>query len=323
MTILLIDSDEKALDKVREELISKKFTNTIFLYSSGSDAIKFVMHNDVDAVFTRSILKDMTGQELVEELHRFKDEIECYIFTRYNEISLDKILNLSTRNQVLDNKQESYFDESPKYEKKKEDEKTMNEQELRNLNRKELLEIMIEQAKELESCKEQYEKDLTFLKSEHKNDIEMIKRDYEKEIISLKEELQKSRKILQNREIKINEAGSIAVAALQLNGVFEAAQAASQQYIENVRILSERQASICAQRDARNKAELEQRLKETEEKCANMEYICRRKCEDMEAEAKRRSEAYWTEVRQRLQSFYDNHKELKKLLNFDIANMSE
>ena len=51
------------------------------------------------------------------------------------------------------------------------------------------------------------------------------------------------------------------MAALQVNGVFEAAQAASQQYIENIRSLNDRQASICAQRDADSRAEADRRLK--------------------------------------------------------------
>ena len=155
---------------------------------------------------------------------------------------------------------------------------------------------------------------------ENEKNLDMLKDKYEKEIASLKEELQEAKKAVQDRSIAIDEAGSIAMAALKLNGVFEAAQAASQQYIENIRCLSERQASICAKRDAENRAENERRIKETADKCANMEYASRRKCETMETEAREKSEAYWAEVSQRLQSFYDNHEELKKLLNFSIPN---
>ena len=129
-------------------------------------------------------------------------------------------------------------------------------------------------------------------------------------------ELEQAKKSLEKREIALNEAGSIAVAALQINGVFEAAQAASQQYIENIRSLSDRQAAICAQRDIENRVEVERKLKEAEEKCAAMEYASKRKCEAMEQEAKQKSEAYWTEVSRRLQSFYENHRELKRLLDF-------
>lgn len=42
---------------------------------------------------------------------------------------------------------------------------------------------------------------------------------------------------LQSRQMKLEQAGSIAEAALALNRVFEAAQAAADQYLENVRAM--------------------------------------------------------------------------------------
>lgn len=44
---------------------------------------------------------------------------------------------------------------------------------------------------------------------------------------------------LAERELALEQAGSIAEAALRLNKVFEAAQAAADQYLENVRRLTE------------------------------------------------------------------------------------
>ena len=172
--------------------------------------------------------------------------------------------------------------------------------------------MLIEQGKELEFLKSEYEKDLDFLKTEHS-----------KETDALKKELEETKKALQNRELAINEAGSIAVAALQLNGIFEAAQAASQQYIENIRSLNERQDAICKQRDIDSRAEVERRIKETEEKCESMEAACRKKCAAMEAEAKQKFDAYWAEVSKRLQSFYESHQELKRLLNFSASDAQQ
>ena len=106
-------------------------------------------------------------------------------------------------------------------------------------------------------------------------------------------------------EIILDEAGSIAVAALRLNGIFEMAQAASQQYIENIQKLNDRQALICTQRDEESQASAERLLRETQEKC-----------QEMEREAKEKSEAYWREVSQRLQLFYESHQELRELLDF-------
>ena len=51
----------------------------------------------------------------------------------------------------------------------------------------------------------------------------------------LEEELAEARERLADRGIQIKEAGSIAEAALRLSGVFEAAQAAADQYLENVK----------------------------------------------------------------------------------------
>lgn len=47
---------------------------------------------------------------------------------------------------------------------------------------------------------------------------------------------------LDDRRILLSNAGSIAEASLQLNQVFEAAQAAAQQYLDNVRLLCEESA---------------------------------------------------------------------------------
>lgn len=57
----------------------------------------------------------------------------------------------------------------------------------------------------------------------------------EKRVEKLEQELEEARAQLQQRKIQISESGSIAEAALKLNGIFEAAQAAADQYLENIR----------------------------------------------------------------------------------------
>ena len=51
----------------------------------------------------------------------------------------------------------------------------------------------------------------------------------------LKEQLAEMNKKLEDKEIAIKESGSIAEAALKLNGIFEAAQKAADQYLENLK----------------------------------------------------------------------------------------
>ena len=57
----------------------------------------------------------------------------------------------------------------------------------------------------------------------------------------LRAQLQEMNEKLADRAIRIERAGSIAEAALQLNGVFQAAEEAAAQYLENVRRLAEEQ----------------------------------------------------------------------------------
>ena len=395
MTILLVDSDKRALDREAQRLSRRQSGIVVVLHSSAADAEKFAMHHDVDIVYVREKLDEMSGQELVRRILRFWPTAECHVLGPEEDIpfagaSCREWDPFETEANEFDSPQEenamvgalvNRMEAKPlgrhySFAKtEREGDLPMTEHELRGLGRRQLLELMLEQGKEMESSKAAYEKDLDFLKAEHERDLEYLKAEHEKETSQLKkeleqakaamkeqansvneaeleaqksqfeqtveslkaqhqqdldalreehkeetahlrEELEQAKKSLEKREIALNEAGSIAVAALQINGVFEAAQAASQQYIENIRSLSDRQAAICAQRDVENRVEVERKLKEAEEKCAAMEYASKRKCEAMEQEAKQKSEAYWTEVSRRLQSFYENHRELKRLLDF-------
>ena len=395
MTILLVDSDKRALDREAQRLSRRQSGIVVVLHSSAADAEKFAMHHDVDIVYVREKLDEMSGQELIRRILRFRPTAECHVLGPEEDIpfagaSCREWDPFETEANEFDSPQEentmvgalvNRMEAKPlgrhySFAKtEREGDLPMTEHELRGLGRRQLLELMLEQGKEMESSKAAYEKDLDFLKAEHERDLEYLKAEHEKETSQLKkeleqakaamkeqansvneaeleaqksqyeqtveslkarhqqdlealkeehkeetahlrEELEQAKKSLEKREIALNEAGSIAVAALQINGVFEAAQAASQQYIENIRSLSDRQAAICAQRDMENRVEVERKLKEAEEKCAAMEYASKRKCEAMEQEAKQKSEAYWTEVSRRLQSFYENHRVLKRLLDF-------
>ncbi|MBQ1271458.1 MAG: DNA repair protein [Clostridia bacterium] len=82
----------------------------------------------------------------------------------------------------------------------------MTDKELRKLTRAELLEMLISQMKENERLQEQVE------------------------------ELAAQ---LEDRRIMLEEAGSIAEASLRLNGVFQAAEKAAQQYLDNIKRLSD------------------------------------------------------------------------------------
>lgn len=77
----------------------------------------------------------------------------------------------------------------------------MTDKRLKKLKRSELLEVMLTQSREIDA---------------------------------LKEENEKLSRQLESRKIELKEAGSIAQAALQLNHIFEQAQAAADMYLENI-----------------------------------------------------------------------------------------
>lgn len=188
----------------------------------------------------------------------------------------------------------------------------MTEKELKRLRRAELLEMLLEQTKEAEE---------------------------------LKKELSESKKQLKSREIKLEKAGSIAEAALQVNGVFEAAQEAAAQYLENIQTFMERQKAACARREEESEQKAGQMLEEAKKQkdqiqseCEQMEEQTRRQCEELAERTRQQCEeliqqtkqqceelkettnaqveARWKEIANRLDVFCEAHEELKELLSF-------
>ena len=130
----------------------------------------------------------------------------------------------------------------------------MTEKELHRLGRKDLLQLMVTQGREALTLQEELdsshvknaELDATLTRLKEKLDekdalIEKLKGRLDQKdarIRDLEDEMAEWKK---SRRIELEEAGSIAEASLRLNGVFEAAQKAADQYLENLRRLSEEQ----------------------------------------------------------------------------------
>lgn len=142
----------------------------------------------------------------------------------------------------------------------------MTDKELRRLSRSELLEMLIAQAKE--------------------ND-------------QLKIRLDQAEAQLRNRSLTIAKAGSLAEAALSLNGVFQAADAAAQQYLENIERISGQQDVIC--RNLKEQAEKE---------AAKIRQEAQAYSRKVHAEA----DAYWKQVTTRVTKLLEDQAALKELI---------
>ena len=158
----------------------------------------------------------------------------------------------------------------------------MTDKDLRKLNRVELLQMLLEQGRQ--------------------ND-------------ALRAQLDQANAQLASRQVTLDEAGSIAEAAMQLNQVFASAQRAADQYLENIRTLSGRQEAVCAKREAESRSKCEQMLAETQKKCQSLEEQTRSRCEAMTSEAERKSAAVWDEAKLRLDQLLAQQAGLRSLLN--------
>lgn len=152
----------------------------------------------------------------------------------------------------------------------------MTGKELRKLGRPQLLELLVAQSKEMES---------------------------------LKERLAEAEAQLANRSLAIDTAGSIAEASLALSGIFEAAEAAAEQYLENIKELSGRQEKVCMQKEAENREKASEIMRKAQrgadlllnsarEECRRLEEETRSQCRRLEEDTRRRCEYMLDSARQ-------------------------
>lgn len=148
----------------------------------------------------------------------------------------------------------------------------MTEKEFSKLRRRDLLELLLSQIQEDDRLERKVsammnritsqEKTLNRLKdklNEKDAQLEKLKGrldEKDREIGMLQETLESERS---SRRIELDEAGSIAEAALKLSGVFEAAQDAADRYMENIRLLQtaaeQKYRESCRSRGSQREAE--------------------------------------------------------------------
>lgn len=133
----------------------------------------------------------------------------------------------------------------------------MTDKELKRLKRVDLLELLIAQIRE--------------------ND-------------QLKKELADVQGQLEEQNLVLEEAGSIAEAALRINKVYQAAQAAVDQYINSINRLGAKKQQSWTQMEQNARDTADRYLREAQFKCQSMETETRRKCEAMLAEAQRKAQ---------------------------------
>lgn len=158
----------------------------------------------------------------------------------------------------------------------------MTDKELRKLSRSDLLELLISQTEE--------------------NQV-------------LKSRVEQMQNQLLDRRIAVDKAGSIAEASLQLNGVFQAAEKAAQQYLENIQRMSEEQDTIG--RNIREKA-----TEEAEAIRADAEKI-RQEADAYSRKVHEQADAYWKQVIDRAAKLLKDQDALREMVQSAGKSMTE
>ena len=184
--------------------------------------------------------------------------------------------------------------------------RSLSDKELQRLKRVDLLELLLEQSKENESLKQALKE----------KDSEM-------------KQLQKK---LEDRTIMIEEAGTIAEASFQLNGVLEAAENAAKQYLDNLREMHDREriefvkkeealeqkclemlemtSKRCDELMAEAEQHCDQMLDGTERLCNEREKETEARCTSLEEKTRRDIEKRWDDLAVRVREMYTSRQEL-------------
>lgn len=118
----------------------------------------------------------------------------------------------------------------------------------------------------------------------------------EEENAALKKENESLRESLEDRRIRVEKCGNLAEASLELSGVFLSAQAACQQYVDNVRALNAETEEICRRLEREAEEKCRDMERETEEKCRAKEEQTGARCEKMISDIRAKCDQYWNIV---------------------------
>ena len=123
-------------------------------------------------------------------------------------------------------------------------------------------------------------------------------------------QLQKMQAALEERTIRLANAGSIAEAALSISGVFEAAQAAADQYLTSIR------DAEAAKLEKQKEAEWQQKRlqEEANRKAEEAVLLAKGQAQRIVEEAEAQAAAKWEAFEQRANTLIQAHEELQALL---------
>lgn len=123
-------------------------------------------------------------------------------------------------------------------------------------------------------------------------------------------QMQKMQTALDDRTLRIANAGSIAEAAFSINGIFEAAQAAADQYLASIKAATaDMEQTLAEAEEKRQKI-----LSDAEEQAADLVRKAEEQAASMNTEAEKQCAEKWTEFERRANNLIAAHRELQNLM---------
>jgi hypothetical protein len=134
---------------------------------------------------------------------------------------------------------------------------------------------------------------------------------------TLEENLQKAERKLKERQLSINESGTLAEASLKLSGIFQAADDAVATYVENIKMLSDRQTTVCQELEAVSKRNAEKIVQDAEKEAA----VIVQNAKTLAAKEIEKMNAHWDEIQRKIKEMDKEYSWLRGILRHSAGDL--
>lgn len=164
----------------------------------------------------------------------------------------------------------------------------MNEKALRKASREELLQLLIDSVKEKQQLLEKME--------------------------AMQREVEDANARMQEFNVVMQEAGSVADAAAQVSNLLGAAQKTADLYLGKIRQRQTEQEAILQKKREESERLAGEMIAKAEQKCAEMERETQRRCEELYRIAEQEAGRRWDELNDRLEKLDEKSAHVEELL---------
>ena len=155
------------------------------------------------------------------------------------------------------------------------------------------------------------------LKKLNRQDLLILLAEQTERANALEENLQKAERKLKERQLSINESGTLAEASLKLSGIFQAADDAVATYVENIKMLSDRQTTVCQELEAVSKRNAEKIVQDAEKEAA----VIVQNAKTLAAKEIEKMNAHWDDIQRKIKEMDKEYSWLRGILRQSAGDL--